>query len=131
MMREPSAEVDRLATSVFEAALEVHRTLSAGFVESVYEKALAVEFAERQIPFERQKQVELTYKGRTVGEARLDFLVEGLVVVELKSVEALHPVHQAQVLNYLKATRLDLGLLINFNVTLLKDGFNRIVLTRS
>lgn len=128
-MREPSPEADRLAKAVWDSALEVHRTLGAGFLELVYEKALAVELSQRGVPFERQKSIELQYKGIPVGEARLDFLVGGLVVVELKSVEAIHPVHQAQVLNYLRATNLELGLLINFNVSLLKEGFKRIVLT--
>lgn len=128
-MREPSAEVDQLAKGVFEASLEVHRTLGPGFLESVYQRALEIELLERQIPFEREKAIQLTYKNRPVGDARLDFLVADLVVVELKSVEALHPIHHAQVLNYLRATNLELGLLINFNEVLLKDGFKRIVLT--
>ncbi len=73
--------------------------------------------------------MELKYKGTPIGEARLDFLVGDCLVVELKATEALHPIHHAQVLNYLKATNHELGLLINFNVTLLKDGIKRIVLT--
>ncbi len=109
--------------------MEVHRTLGPGFLESVYQRALEIELLERQIPFEREKAIQLTYKNRPVGDARLDFLVADLVVVELKSVEALHPIHHAQVLNYLRATNLELGLLINFNEVLLKDGFKRIVLT--
>lgn len=128
-MREPDAGVDRLATAVWAASLEVHRTLGAGFLESAYENALEIEFLERAIPFERQKKIDLRYKDQAIGEARLDFLVGGSLVVELKAVEALHPIHHAQVLNYLRATSLELGLLINFNTTLLKDGFKRIVLT--
>jgi GxxExxY protein len=128
-MREPTAEADRLAKAVWESALEVHRTLGAGFLELAYERALEVELLERGIPFERQKLIDLRYKGVPIGEARLDLLVGGLVVVELKAVESLHPIHHAQVLNYLRATNLELGLLINFNVCLLKDGFKRIVLT--
>ena len=128
-MREPAVATDRLATAVVDAAMEVHRTLGAGFLESVYEKALEVEFLSRKIPFVRQKQIELKYKETSVGEARLDFLVGDTLIVELKAVESLHPIHHAQVLNYLKATKLELGLLINFNVTLLKDGIKRIVLT--
>lgn len=128
-MREPSGDCDRLAKAVFEASLEVHRTLGAGFLESVYERALEIELLERSVPIERQKSIQLTYKDKPVGDARLDFLIGGLVVVELKSVESLHPIYHAQVLNYLRATKLELGLLINFNETLLKDGFKRIVLT--
>ena len=82
-MREPGIEVDRLATAVIDAAMEVHRTLGAGFLESVYEKALEIEFSSRKIPFVRQKQIELNYKGTPVGEARLDFLVGDSLIVEL------------------------------------------------
>ncbi|QDT67633.1 hypothetical protein MalM25_05330 [Planctomycetes bacterium MalM25] len=130
MMREPSAESDRLASAVFEASLEVHRNLGPGFLESVYQKSLEHELTLRQVPFEREKPIQLRYKDQPVGDARLDFLVGGLVVVELKSVESLLPIHHAQVLNYLKATQLDLGLLVNFNEVLLKDGFKRIVQTQ-
>jgi len=128
-MHEPSADADRLAKAVWQAALEVHRTLGAGFLESAYENALEIEFAERAIPYVRQKEIQLRYKDRPIGVARLDFLIGELVVVELKAVEALHAIHHAQVLNYLRATSLELGLLINFNTTLLKDGFKRVVLT--
>lgn len=84
----------------------------------------------RGIPFERQAPASLEYKGASVGEARLDFLVGGSLVVELKAVEAIHPIHHAQAINYLKATSFRLGLLINFNVTTLKDGgIKRIVLS--
>ena len=129
-MGEPSAEVDRLAGLVVDAALEVHRVLGPGFLESTYEAALAIEFGLRGIAFEQQKPIRLNYKGRPVGEARLDLLVDGLLIVELKAVDSLQPIHQAQVINYLKATGCELGLLINFNVTLLKDGLKRVVLTQ-
>lgn len=129
-MKEPSSEVDELAHQVIGAAIEVHRLLGAGFLESVYEQALAIEFLERGISFVRQAPIALEYKGQNVGEARLDFLVGGILVVELKAVEAIHPIHQAQVINYLKATGHTLGLLINFNVLKLKDGgIKRIVST--
>ncbi|MCA9239368.1 MAG: GxxExxY protein [Planctomycetales bacterium] len=128
-MREPSPEVNLLAEQVVDASFEVHKTLGAGFLESTYEKALSIELNIRNIPHEVQKPVCLSYKGNPVGEARLDLLVSGLLVVELKAVDSIHPIHQAQVINYLKATGCELGLLINFNVTLLKDGLKRIVLT--
>jgi GxxExxY protein len=128
-MNEPTAEVDAFASSVLDAAMEVHRTLGAGFLESVYEKALAIELTIRGIPYICQAPIALSYKGHPVGEAKLDFLVGGLLIVELKAVEAIHPIHHAQVINYLKATKLNLGLLINFNVPLLKDGIKRIVLS--
>jgi len=128
-MKEPGKNVDRLANEVIGAAIEVHRQLGAGFLESVYEQSLAIELAERSIHFERQKPVILKYKGNVVGEAKLDLLVGQQLIVELKAVEAIHPIHHAQVINYLKATGLELGLLINFNVEQLRSGIKRIVLT--
>ena len=127
---QPNAELDGLAHRVIGAAIEVHRHLGAGFLESVYEEALAFELAERNIPFVRQPEVELTYKAHRVGVGRLDFLVGGGLILELKAVEALHPIHHAQALNYLRATGHPLALLINFNVTVLKDGIKRIILSR-
>jgi GxxExxY protein len=126
---EPSQAVDELAHAVIGAAIEVHRVLGPGFLESVYEAALAIELETRAIPFERQKPVPLRYKGRDIGEGRLDLLVADCLIVELKPVEVLAPIHKAQVISYLKATGLHLGLLINFNVPLLKDGVERIVLS--
>lgn len=126
---EPSQEVDKLAHSVIGAAIEVHRNLGPGYLESVYEEALAVEFDLRSIPFERQKPIHIQYKGHSIGESRLDFLVGELLIVELKAVESLAGIHTAQVISYLKATRLHLGLLINFNVAVLKDGIKRVVCT--
>ncbi len=128
-MIEPSAKVDDLARAVIGAAVEVHTLLGAGSLESVYEQALAIELALRGIPFQQQFPIALSYKSQLVGEARLDFLVGGELVVELKAVESIHPIHQAQVLNYLKATKLSLGLLLNFNVELMRDGIKRVVLT--
>lgn len=130
MMREPDDDVDQLAREVIAAAMEVHTILGAGFLESVYEQALTVELHLRGIPCERQWPIALKYKGHPVGEARLDFLVGGKLVVELKAVEAIHAIHYAQVLNYLKATGFQLGLLLNFNVEHLRDGIKRIVLTQ-
>ena len=130
MSAEPDARTDRIASAILDAAFEVHRVLGPRFLESTYESALAVELGLRKIAFVRQKPVSLTYKGVSVGEARLDLLVGELVIVELKAVEALAPVHQAQVINYLRATKLELGLLLNFNVPLLRDGVKRIALSR-
>ena len=126
---EPDSRVDGLARAVIGAAIEVHRILGPGYLESVYEEALTLEFSLRQIPFALQKSVSVVYKGHSVGESRLDFLVGGCLIVELKAVEALAPIHQAQVISYLKATGLLLGLLINFNVPLLKDGIRRVILS--
>jgi GxxExxY protein len=126
---EPSDELDRLANAVIGAAIEVHRALGPGYSELVYEEALCVELRLRDILFVRQAPVAVKYKGFNVGEGRLDLLVGGLLIVELKVVEALGPVHSAQMLSYLKATEMELGLLINFNVSVLKNGIKGIVLT--
>jgi GxxExxY protein len=127
--KEPERELDQLAHAVIGAGIEVHRTLGPGFLESTYEAALAVEMGLRGIAFERQKPIPLQYKGRNIGEGRLDLLVAECLVVELKAVEALLPIHKAQAISYLKATRLQLGLLINFNVPVLRDGVQRVILT--
>ena len=102
----------------------------SGFLESVYEEALCVEFALRGIRFARQVPVSVRYKGEPVGEARLDLLVDDSLVVELEAVESIAPIHWAQVLCYLKATRHRLGLLINFNVGVLQRGIKRVVQTQ-
>jgi GxxExxY protein len=127
--REPGEELDKLAFAVNGAALEVYRRLGPGFLESVYEEALCVELQLRGIPFQRQAPVTVMYKGRPVGESRLDLLVDGKLVVELKAIDSLLPIHHAQVIPYLRATGLPLGLLINFNVLLLKSGIRRVVYT--
>ena len=124
---EPSKRLNRLARAVVGAALEVHRHLGAGYLESVYEEALAVELGLRNIPYVRQKVFGVSYKEHEIGEGRLDLLVGDELLVELKAVEALAPIHKAQVISYLKATGLHLGLLINFNVPVLRDGIQRIV----
>ena len=126
-MRNLREEGGDLSGVVIGAAIEVHRTLGAGFLESVYESALAVEFQNRGILFERQKIISVTYKGHSIGESRLDFFVENTLVVELKAVSQLTPLHEAQALSYLKATDRHLALLINFNVTRLKNGIKRII----
>lgn len=129
MTVESSKKIDELADAVIGAAIEVHRVLGPGCLEGVYEEALAVELGLRNVPFERQKELYLNYKGHSVGESRLDFLVGGLLVVELKAVDALAPIHTLQVISYLKAVGSPLGLLINFNVPVLKSGIQRIVLS--
>jgi GxxExxY protein len=124
---EPTKWLDGLAREVIGAALEVHRHLGPGFLESVYEEALAVELSLRGVPYVRQKAFGLSYKGHEIGEGRLDLLVGDELLVELKAVEALAPIHKAQVISYLKATGCHLGLLINFNVPVLKTGIQRVV----
>ena len=127
-MREPDAETDALARAVIGAAIAVHRVLGPGYLESVYEEALALEMTARNIPFERQARVVAYYQGHVVGEGRIDYLVGGTLVVELKAVDELTPIHTAQVISYLKVTGQVLGLLINFNSVLLGEhGLRRIV----
>lgn len=128
MILEPSAEANHQANLVIGAAIEVHRHLGPGFLESVYEECLGIELAERRISFQRQHLITVQYKGRAAGESRLDFLVGGILVVELKAVGVLAPIHKAQVISYLKATGLGLGLLLNFNTVTLRDGIERVVL---
>ena len=105
--REPSYQI-------MKAVFEVHNTLGPGYLEKVYEEALAVELELLNIPFERQKEITVIYKGRRVDQHRLDFVIDGRIVLELKSVSTLANVHKKQVLSYVKATDLRLGILVNF-----------------
>jgi len=119
---------NEITSQIIGAAIEVHRTMGPGLLESVYEECLTVEFELQGIRYERQKSLALEYKGRQIGQdMRLDFLVADQVVVELKAVEKLLPVHQAQLLTYMKLTNSQVGLLINFNVPVLKQGIKRMV----
>ena len=124
---EPSPDVDRLAYEVIGAAIEVHRHLGPGHLESVYEAAFCVELELREIPFSKQFVYGIEYKGRQVGTGRIDLLIDNKLIVELKSCDGISPVHTAQILSYLKATGRTLGLIINFNVVLLQDGIKRVV----
>ena len=126
---EPNQSVDQVAHQVIGAAIEVHRQLGPGFLESVYEQAMCIELGLRGIAFAKQPEVTIDYKGCAVGQGRLDLLVAESVIVELKAVEKLSPIHSAQMISYLRITKRKLGLLINFNVPLLKDGIKRIVLS--
>jgi GxxExxY protein len=118
---------DDLTHDVIGAAIEVHKRLGPGYLEQVYEEALAVELELRNIEFERQQSFSLDYKSHEVGAGRLDMLVEGQLVLELKTVGELARIHKAQVISYLKALDCRLGLLVNFNVPVLKDGLERVV----
>ena len=128
-MREPNKELDALAYKVIGAAMEVHRKLGPGFLENVYEEALCVELTERGIAFEQQVEISIDYKGHAVGKARLDLLIEKELIVELKTIDRFAPIHKAQAISYLRATGLDLVLLINFNVPVLKEGLKRVILS--
>ncbi len=100
--------------------MEVHKILGAGFLESVYEEALAIEFDLRRIPYERQKPIDVRYKGRPTKQFVCDFVVSNKVIVELKAIKGISDIEQAQLLNYLKSSGLDLGLLLNFGCTSLE-----------
>jgi len=126
---EPSPRADQLAHAVIGAAFEVHRHLGPGYLESIYEEALAIELTLRDISFRRQEPIAVNYKGQEIGEGRADFFVANRLLVELKAVDALAPIHTAQVLSYLKAIECGLGLLINFNVPVLRAGIQRVVLS--
>jgi GxxExxY protein len=121
--------VNQLTERIIGAAIEVHRELGPGLMESAYQRALAHEFRLRGIGFEEQKLCPIRYKDLLIEDAyRLDFLVEQLVVVELKTVDAILDAHEAQVLTYLKFTDCHLGLLLNFNSTTLIKGLRRLAL---
>ncbi len=119
-------EIEKVATAVVNSIFDVHVELGPGLLESAYEAALCHEFALRSIRFERQKPVSLIYKGITMEVGfRMDVLVEDAVVLELKSVENLLPIHDAQLINYLRLTGSPLGFLVNFNVPRIKEGIKR------
>jgi GxxExxY protein len=121
-------EINKITEKIIGCAIEVHRNLGPGLLESVYEEAMCVEFDIQGVHYQRQIAVPVNDKGRVIGEYRLDLLVEDAVVVELKSVERHDPVFEAQILTYLRVTGKRVGLLINFNSKLLKEGVKRLVL---
>jgi len=123
-----STENEALTHAVIGAAIEVHRILGPGLLESIYEEALSHELALRRLRVERQKAVEVIYKDIVIKGQRLDLLVEDALVVEIKSVSKLPDVAMAQTLSYLRATGLKRALLMNFGERLLKDGIKRISL---
>jgi len=121
-------KINDLTQQIIAAAIDVHRALGPGLLESTYEACLAFELAQRGLEVERQRALPLTYKAVRIDCGyRIDLLVEGQVIVELKSVQALEPIHEAQMLSYLKLSGCHVGLLINFNVKRLKDGLRRLV----
>jgi len=123
------AETERVAAAIIDAGLKVHKTLGAGLLESMYESCLVHELAKRGFEPRRQVAAPVIYDGTTLdSEFRIDLLVNGLIVVEVKSVESLLPVHQSQVITYLKLSGCRLGFLLNFNVPLFKNGIRRVVI---
>jgi GxxExxY protein len=124
-----SAHEEELGHEAVQAAYAVHRTLGPGLLESVYETCFCHELHKRGVPFQRQVGIPINYDGIQFEEGlRLDVLLDNLVICELKAVECLLPVHQAQLLSQLKLARRRLGFLINFNVPLIKDGIHRLVI---
>lgn len=127
--RDTEMELNKISEQVIGAAIEVHKALGPGLLESACEECLCRELALRSIPFERQRSLPVEYKGAKLDCGyRLDLLVDKTVVVEIKAIETIQPIHEAQLLAYLKLGGWKLGLLINFNVPVLKDGIRRRIL---
>jgi GxxExxY protein len=126
---EVDAEMDRLTESIIGACIEVHKELGPGLVETLYEEALCHELDSRAIRYRRQIPIPVTYKGKPIGQQRIDLVIEERVIVELKSCDGFSPVHRAQLICYLRLLKLKVGLLINFNVPILVDGVKRVALS--
>jgi len=121
-------DINQLSSKIIGAAIEVHRTLGPGLLESAYEECLCYELELRRIKFERQRSLPIIYKGRRLDCGyRLDIIIENKIITELKSIEKIEPIHKAQLLSYLKLSGQKLGLLLNFNVSVMKDGIVRLV----
>ncbi len=122
-------EINKITEEIIGAAIEVHKSLGPGLLESAYEQCLEYELMERRLKVERQVPIPVTYKSLHLEFGyRLDLLVENQVIVEIKSVDEIHEVHEAQILTYMRFAEKKIGLLINFNVKLLKYGINRYIL---
>ena len=120
------SHLNQLSQDFIAAAIEVHKELGPGLLESVYEDCLCEELTIRGIRFQSQVEIPLVYKGRDTGKTfRMDMLIEDMLIVELKAVEELKPVHEVQLLTYMKLAQKPLGLLVNFNVPILKNGIKR------
>ncbi len=119
-------QFEELSGRILEAVVQVHKALGPGFLEAIYEQAMAVAFRHRGIQFEKQKEVHIYFEGEDLGIHRIDLIVEGQIIVELKAVKTFEDIHYAQTKSYLKATGLHVGLLLNFNVATL--AIKRIVL---
>jgi len=126
--RGDTEEINKLSTQVIGAAIDVHKALGPGLLESVYQKCLAYELTEMGLDFSSEQCLPITYKSLTFNNAyRADFIVDNTLIIELKAVEAVLPLHKAQLLSYLKLSGKQLGLLINFNVPVLRQGISRII----
>ena len=124
---EPDPELNVLSGVTLGAAIEAHRAFGPGIEEALYKAALCAELRRRGIPFDTEVWFGVIYKGEVIGRRRIDLIVGGRIIVELKAVERLAPIHTQQVLTYLKITGFKLGLLINFNTIILKDGIKRVI----
>lgn len=123
-----SADFDRLTGEIIDSIFHVHSELGPGLLEKIYEEALCNEFKRRGISFETQKRLDVIYKGDMLpSKYSLDMIVENVVILELKSVDKLIPVHEAQLISYLKLANVSVGFLVNFNVPLIKNGIKRLV----
>src|SRR5512140_2169711 len=119
---EPPPYLNELSRVVVDAAIEVHRHLGPGLLEVAYERAMRIELTARRIDYATQRSIPIVYKDELVATARVDLLVANALVVEIKSLESIHAVHPKQLLSYLRAGGFRLGLLLNFNVPLMRDG---------
>jgi GxxExxY protein len=119
-------DINKLTGQVIGAAIEVHKEIGPGLLESIYEECLCIELRKRNLTFVQQKEIDIEYKGiKLESKYRIDLIVDKMVIVELKACDELAPIHEAQLLTYLKLTGLEIGLLINFNVPVLKEGIKR------
>jgi len=126
-----SDEEERVVSGTIKCGIEVHRRLGPGFRERIYETAMCLELDAQGLRFECEKEVQVTYKQWQIGGQRVDLIVAGIVIVEIKAVPRLKVLHQRQVVSYLRATELKVGLLMNFNARTLSDGLKRVVRTQS
>ena len=125
--RRLDENTELLIKTIIGAAIEVHKELGPGFLEKVYEQAMSLELTHRGLSYARQVPIDVYYKNIIVHGQVLDMLVEGKVILELKSVAELLPIHEAQIISYLKSTKISAGLLINFKERLVKDGIKRFI----
>ncbi|MDD5004990.1 MAG: GxxExxY protein [Candidatus Omnitrophica bacterium] len=107
-------ELNAISQKVIGLAFDVHNELGPGFIERIYSEALALEFARNNVKFEKEKTIKIGYKGKELGEQRIDFLIEGEIILEIKAAESISKIHLAQILSYLKALNKKLGLILNF-----------------
>jgi len=127
-IRSPLTDAEeQIVSRVIGCGIEVHRVLGPGFKERVYERAFALELETRGLSFESEKPIDVTYKQWKIAGQRLDLVVEGIVIVELKVVPKVKPLHRRQVVSYLRTTGVKVGLIMNFNTTILKNGLERVV----